>query len=122
MLIHLNFGFALQVIIALHRLGEPVASNSGLDCNRAAQASAGRPLYVLAGDVAIVHDRISVNALLVEMPTHRVLWGESYHKHVPRGKILAIRDEIAEEIAQALHEAMRRDVKAPGVGHCLLPS
>ena len=110
-LLHLNLGFALQVIIALHRLGEPVASGSGLDCNRAALASAGGALYVLAGDVAIVRDWISVNALLVEMPTHRVLWGESHRRHLPQSKILVIRDEIAEEVSQALHEFMRSSAK-----------
>ena len=66
---------------------------------------------MLAGDVAIVRDWISVNALLVEMPTHRVLWGESHRRHLPQSKILVIRDEIAEEVAQALHEFMRRSAK-----------
>jgi hypothetical protein len=34
--------------------------------------------------------------------------GESYRRHVPHGKILAIREEIADEVAQAPHEFMRR--------------
>jgi adenylate cyclase len=104
---NLNLGFTRQVVIALHQLGDCVI------CDR--QPSAGRQTghamdvgksdRLLTGDVALVGDVFSVTALLLDASTGRVLWGTTVQRPVPRAQcILALRDEVADHVAHALHE------------------
>jgi TolB-like protein len=101
-LLNLNSGFSRQVMIALHHLGECVAQ-----LDRAAPGRAGESeVNVLIGDVAVVGDRISATALLLEIASGKVLWGSSFQRIVPQGRIVAVRDEVADCVACALHAFM----------------
>jgi adenylate cyclase len=108
-LLNLNVGFTRQLMIDLHQLGDCVVCDPQLAAGRASEARRGVAVRngdcILTGDVAIVGDALSVTALLLDASTGRVLWGKTFQRTVTRGQgILALRDEVADCVAHALHE------------------
>jgi adenylate cyclase len=108
-LLNLNVGFTRQVMIGLHQLGDCVVSDQRLTPGRAPAARSGAVVgngdCILTGDVALAGDVLSVTALLLDAATGRVLWGDTFRRAVTRGQgILALRDEVANHVAHALHE------------------
>jgi serine/threonine protein kinase/tetratricopeptide (TPR) repeat protein len=55
---------------------------------------------VVEGTVQRVGNRVRVNAQLIDVPTHRALWGQSYDRDV--ADVFAIQSEIATSIARQL--------------------
>jgi adenylate cyclase len=107
--LRLNVGFARQVMIDLHQLGDCVVCDPQLTPGRASEARGAATIRagdrMLTGDVALVGDVLSATALLLDARTGRVLWGNTFQRTVRRGQnVLAVRDEVADSVAHALHE------------------
>jgi TolB-like protein len=110
-LLNLNVGFTRQVVIGLHQLGACVVCDPQLTLGRPSETRSGAALRsgdrILTGDVALAGDVLSVTALLLDASTGRVLWGHTFQQTVAKGQsILALRDDLAGQVAHALHEYM----------------
>jgi hypothetical protein len=104
------------MMICLHRLGEPVVSGSALERGRVTNERDEAPhamgaARVLTGNMAVFGDTMSVTALLIDASSGKVLWGDSLHRNISEGNILAVRDEVATCLARALQSFMRQRVK-----------
>lgn len=114
---NLNLGFTRQIIIALHQLGDCVICDrepaAWRETGHARDVRSGD--RILTGDVAFVDDLFSVTALLLDASTGRVLWGSTVQRPVPRPQcILAVRDEVADNVAHALHEHLGEPLATSG--------
>ena len=74
---------------------------------RSTSTAAGRKAgfgHILSGSVRIVSDRVRVNAKLTDTTTGRELWSERFDR--PAGDIIALQEDVAFAIAQAVGSVM----------------
>jgi len=105
-LLNLDRGFARQVVVVLHQLGERVVF--ALQPGRLGEvgvAEGNSPVQgdVLIGDISVAGDAMSVSAILKDGSTGRVLWGKTFGSSFVQAGILATRDELAACVAREVH-------------------
>ena len=106
-LLNLNVGFTQQVVIGLHQLGDSVVFISPLVRGLGLTGSVETNDRILTGRVTLVGGTLSATALLFEGSTSRILWGDSFRQNISAGQcILALRDEVAHLVAQAVHQSL----------------
>jgi TolB-like protein len=103
----LNHGLTRRIIIGLHvrgtlvcgpEIGNRPALRQDLDDRY------DSPTFVLTGSMAMFGDTFNVTAVLQDRSSGRVLWGQNFLRQIAAGLLLPVRDEIAEGIAEALHD------------------
>ena len=66
---------------------------------------------MLKGSVLLSGDHVRINARLIEMPTERDIWAQSYEGDVH--DTLKLQSQIAQVIAQQLRTILDRQEQAP---------
>ena len=107
---HFNRGFTEQVMIGLTRFPDIVVFERApvLDFDLVTEREPLRvdanTEFVLSGSTALFAGCLSVKAVLVQAPTGRVLWGQSFERDLQSGNLLRVRDEVANSLVRALAE------------------
>ena len=105
-----SHGFADQILVGLSRYPEfsvfDATQISGYRETTGVKSVSGASIvdFVLTGSTALFQGSLSVKAVLVEARTGRVLWGQSFEQALGSGRLLQLRDDIADTIVRALAE------------------
>jgi non-specific serine/threonine protein kinase len=117
----LSDGLTSAIVIKLSRIGElAVTSRSSsmrYQNSTKSLAEIGRELKVanlLDGTIQRQGDRVQISAQLVDAQSDKTLWAESYDREV--ADLLAVQDDIAQEIAAALEVAFQVGKAEAGEG------
>jgi adenylate cyclase len=107
--VHFNHGFTDQILVGLCRYPElsvfgagPLSRNpqmAELDLDGDASVD-----FVLTGSTALFEGALDVKAVLLQARTGKVLWGQSFERRLEPGKMIGLRDEIANAIVRAVAE------------------
>lgn len=101
-------GFTRSLIIALTRFGglRVFGAETGLrhtsDILPVAAPSELAADYVVTGQTSLLPDRFEVDVLFVEAASGRAVWGETFERQLQPCEIIALRNEVANRVAQAL--------------------
>jgi adenylate cyclase len=107
--LHFNQGFADQILVGLSKY--PELSVYGADATRRQLPTSSGPAeerlkvdFELFGSTAFFGSLVNVKAVLTEVHTGRVVWGQTLEQDVRSDDLLGVRDEIANRIVRGLAE------------------
>jgi adenylate cyclase len=108
--LHFNHGFTDQIMVGLSKYPQLSVFGPGSTMRKAPRngfepASTDADFdFVVTGSTALFGGVVNVKVVLVEVGSDRVLWGQAFEEKLEPGKILGLRDELANGIVRALAE------------------
>lgn len=101
-------GFTRSLVIALSRFtglrvfGTETALHHPADIDQRSQRRVLAVDYTVTGQASLFPDRFSVDVLLVDTRTGRAVWAESFERRPQPSEIIALRNEVANQVARAI--------------------
>jgi len=94
-------GLERSLTVGLSRFSALQVFSLGSD-EHGSEAQAARMDYILKGGVTIAVDKFWVDIILVDQRTGRTVWANSFERALNTSEVFALRNEIANQIAQTL--------------------
>jgi len=113
---YLSEGISREVSTQLSRVADFVVIAHGSARRASAMGLSYRELaeqiradYLVAGSVSPARDRVRIMASLIDPATSEQLWANDYDRELSVAQVLAVRKDVAQEVASALDVALSQE-------------